>query len=376
MPKIRRLPSLLVLASALLASRSSFAEGNDGRVASQRIETDAKSYCAWVRAAAASESAPMVAPALFVGGGIVGGPDAGDGASSLPPTKRITAGASYSVSGLLRGLATSDRADADCELYRQEAVIRAFVQAYRDGESKSALEASLAVYRAAEPKAAEMFERIRAAASAGRATTVELTEAELRLDDLRTRFARNRAQLDALEKKSVPSPKDLAQALASRPAREADVEREAARIRRSTAWDLGVRGGYDRFFGVRDHVPLFATATLTINLGVLFQFGPDHRAIESREEWAKNEIEGPIDRAAQVKARLSALRTEAKSRLEATTVLSTNLEQRLGGLEAINTDAARVAANTVWFALVHAKADRSFYAALMSELDTALGGGA
>jgi hypothetical protein len=125
---------------------------------------------------------------------------------------------------------------------------------------------------------------------------------------------------------------------------------------------------------VRDHVPLFATATLTVNLGVLFQPSADRHAIEARETWATAEIEGPSDRAAQVKARLSALRTEAKSRLDATSALSADLEQRHKSLEGIGTDAARIAASTVWFALVHAKADRAFFSALLTELDTALGG--
>lgn len=144
--------AIVTLATALLTRPAGAQDTADARVASARIEMDAKSYCEWVRSAARSEAAPLVAPALFVSGGAVGGPDSGVGATALPPTGRITAGASYSVSNLFRGLATSDRAEAECALYRQEAVIKAFVQAYRDGDSKSALTASLAVYRAAEPK--------------------------------------------------------------------------------------------------------------------------------------------------------------------------------------------------------------------------------
>src|SRR5689334_131415 len=85
--------------------------------AAARIERDAKAYCEWVHAAATSEAAPLVAPALFVSGGVVNGAEASVGVSALPPTARLTAGASYSVSSLFRGLAVSDRADADCALY-------------------------------------------------------------------------------------------------------------------------------------------------------------------------------------------------------------------------------------------------------------------
>jgi hypothetical protein len=133
-----------------------------------------------------------------------------------------------------------------------------------------------------------------------------------------------------------------------------------------------LRGGYDRFFGVRDHVPLFVTATLTINTGVLFQFGADSRAVDARKAWAASQIEGPNDRAAQVATKLAALRAEAKSRVDQTTALTNDLEQRHKTLEAIGTDGARMAASTVWFALIHAKAERAFYAALLADLDIAL----
>jgi len=358
--------TVIVASLCLLLSSSSDAFAQD------RVENDASSYCTWVRNAASSQSAPLLAPALFVSGGVVGGPDAGDGASSLPPTGRVTAGASYSVSGLFRGMAIGDRADADCALYRSEAVIRSFVQAYRDGDSKSALSAALGVYQAAEPKAQEMFERVTAAASAGRATAVEITDAAMRLDELRSRSAKAKRQLDALGKKTVPSPKDLAAALAQQPGLEAEVETHLARVRKTSAWDLSVRGGYDRFFGVRDHVPLFVTATLTINTGLLFQFGADSRAVDARKTWAQNQIEGPRDRAAQVATKLAAIKAEARARVDQTSVLTNDLEQRHKTLEGIGTDNARLAASTVWFALVHAKAERAFYAALLADLDLAI----
>lgn len=359
---------LAAVASLCLLAASKEAAAQD------RVTKDASNYCEWVKSSATSQAAPLLMPALFVSGGVVGGPDAGDGASSLPPTGRVTAGASYSVSGLFRGMAIGDRADSECALYRSEVVIRSFVQAYRDGDSKAALTAALGVYQAAEPKAQEMYERVSSAASAGRATAVELTEAAMRLDDLRSRSVRARTQLDALGKKSVPSPKELSTALAAQPGLEAEVERSLARVRKTSAWDLSVRGGYDRFFGVRDHVPLFVTATLTINTGLLFQFGADSRAVEARKAWAATQIEGPNDRAAQVATKLAALRAEARARLEQTVTLSNDLELRHKTLESLGTDGARMAASTVWFALVHAKAERAFYAALAADLDVALNG--
>lgn len=364
--------SIAVSLPLVLAPAQAFAQDGAPPAPPARIEADADAFCTWARAAASSEAAPLVSPAAFVSGGVVGGPDAGLGASALPPTGRITAGASYSFSGLFRGIAVGGRADAECALYRSEAIIRAFVQAYRDGESKAALSAALAVYQAAEPRAAELFERTQAATAAGRATAVELTEAELRLDDLRTRSARTKRQLDALGKRVIPSPKEFAAALAAQPAREADVEQKLAKIRRTTAWDLSVRGGYDRFFGVRDHVPLFVTGTLTVNVGLLFQPSADDEAIASRRAWASRQIEGPIDRASQATTKLAAARTEARTRFEQTSALTASLEQRHKTLEAVGTDGARVAAGAVWFALVHARAERAFYGALIAELDQAL----
>jgi len=357
-----------------VASAGSASADESATRASSRIDADATAYCAWVRSVATSQSSTLLAPTLFASGGVVGGAEGGEGTTALPPTPRLTAGASYSVANLVRGVAVGDRADADCALYRSEAILRAFVQAFRDGESKAALAASLAVYEAAEPRGKELVERSRVAAAAGRATTLELTEIELRLDDLRARLQTAKRQRDSLAKRVLPSAKDLATALAGQPAREADVERELARIRTTSAWDLSLRGGYDRFFGVREHVPLFGVATLSVNLGLLFQPAANRRAVDARQDWARSQVDGPTDRATQVTTRLAAIRVEARERHQATGALEAELDQRMKTLEAVSTDGARVAATTVWFALVHARAQRAFYGTLIIELDEALRG--
>ena len=115
-----------------------------------------------------------------------------------------------------------------------------------------------------------------------------------------------------------------------------------------------------------------AVLAFTLNVGGLFQPAADRRAASARKAWAEAQIEGPVDRAAQAKAKLAAALVEARARLDATTELAGSLEQRDRTLEAITTDAARNAASTTWFALVHARAERAFFAALVEELAQAL----
>src|SRR5207244_12115534 len=74
-------------------------------------------------------------------------------------------------------------------------------------------------------------------------------------------------------------------------ARERESERHAARIRQSAAWDLQIRGGYDKVFGQSQKVPAFGMITLIVNPGYFWQTGADERAIEARAEAAACGIE-------------------------------------------------------------------------------------
>lgn len=337
-----------------------------------RPAADAESYCEWTRAAASSESAPLLAPSLFVSGGVVNGMEGSLGASGTSPTTRITAGASYSVSGLVKGIMIRKRASRECERYRIASRLQAFVQTYREGESAGALAAKLAVLNDGLSRAESIVERSKVLLRDGRATVDQVTDEQIRLDTLRVDIGHTKRDLDVIATRAVPNPGELSGDLRNFAQSEAAIEDDEAAIRRSSAWDLSLRGGYDRFVGVRDDTPLFGVATLTVNVGMLGQFGADARAVKSRAAWADKHIDGPSDRAHVAIHKLRAVSREAHERLTGHAALVDDLTERFRIVEGLNRDSTRAAANVLWFDLLTARADHEYLRALIVEVDAIL----
>src|SRR5262249_4419279 len=67
---------------------------------------DGDAYCVFTRSEAAADSALLFSPQLFIDYGVVNGNDVSTGAGGITaggPTQRLTAGARYSLMGLVRG---------------------------------------------------------------------------------------------------------------------------------------------------------------------------------------------------------------------------------------------------------------------------------
>jgi hypothetical protein len=269
--------ALLATLAATFASTSAYAEPPPPR-------GDAEAYCAYVDATAGSQEALLVSPQVFGSYGIVNGNDAasatGDGAASLPPTQRLTVGLRYSVTGLVQGIATRDRAHAECERYTVESDLHRFVQANREIATAAAVRAQLGVLRDALAKGKDLVQRARASVERGQGTLQDLQAVEGRYDDLSQKLATAEELLAGLpERAAVAAPAALLQ---RRDAAERKVESADGALRRLAAFDLSVRGGYDRFFGTRDNLPLFAVVSLTFTPGALAQGGYEDRAREAR----------------------------------------------------------------------------------------------
>jgi hypothetical protein len=335
---------------------------------------DAAAYCEYVTAIADSTSALDMAPVLFGTAGLVSGQDVSPGGSLLGPTRRVIAGASYSVSGLYRGIETRAGADAECRRYRAVSELHAFLESNREGATRGSLDAKLRVLDEAMPKADEMLAAARAALMQSRTTIEQVGALEVRVDALRAMAAQTRAERDAMAVAPRPPDRPIRDVLHERDEAEAEAERRQSHIRESRAWDVSVRGGYDQIFGGSvSYTPVFALVTVTASVGALWQPAADDRAVAGRVGWARRQIEGVDDRVAQAIARLQALREGDRKRIEETRVLLVDLQARWKVLQGMAGDRVAELAQYVWFDLVRTEAEHAFLTAHVADLDRMLG---
>ena len=336
------------------------------------VVRDTKAYCDWQESIADATSDPMIAPSIYVSGGYVSGADATEGASALPPTQRLIAAANYSFGGLNQGLSVRAQAKAECARYATESELRAFIERNRDGGGERALAARAKVLDDALPHAVEILESERQMLALSRLTVDELGATELRIDALRQLASDTKRDIEALASLPAAPVRPVTAVLAERDHAEEEAERADGRVRASHGWDLSIRGGYDQIFGVRDSTPLFAMATATLNLGWLFQGGANSDARDARRLLVRSEVEGLDDRVEQVTQRLRAIRRAEASRETQTAALLKDLEGRFKTVSAIPGEKARAYADIVWFDIVRARADHSYFLTHIEELDVLL----
>jgi hypothetical protein len=339
---------------------------------------DANAYCSFVGSVARSESALLLSPQLFVDYGWVNGSDATtsgtSGVTTLPPSQRLTAGVRYSLVGLLDGVTLRQRARAECRRYRAVSALRRFLVENREQVSPASLDARLAVLHGAAATARDLVAATRAAFARSRATVDELHAAELQEAQLEALTAEAEAQRAGLAgRTALPPPATLLQC--HRDA-EDDVERYDAQLRQIRAFDLTVRGGYDRVFGLRDQLPLFAVLSLTINPAALFQPSAEVEARQARVRWVRAETEGIDQKVELLTARLRATLAGERRRLVDSTVLLADVEARLRSIEAIASERLRRVRDAMWFDWVRLKAEHEFLRVHVADLAAALGEGA
>ena len=337
---------------------------------------DAPSYCQFVKGVADSLADLEQAPVLFGTAGIVSGADASPGGSILGPTTRIIAGATYSLSGLYRGVALRNGAEAECHRYALVSQLHAFLENNKEGITRRSLVAKLTVLSEALPRAEQILGATRAAMAAARANVEQVEAMQVRVEALRAEAAETRAGLLALARMPTPPDRSIASVLVDRDKAEAEAEKYDARARMSHAWDVSVRGGYDHIFGSSaNFTPIFALATVTLNIGGLFQPGAESRATEGRVGWARAEIEGADDRVEQALVRLRSLREVERKRQEETRVVLADLEARYKELSSIPGEKVLEYTAVVWFDLVKTRADHAYFEAHVADLDRLLGPG-
>jgi hypothetical protein len=265
------------------------------------------------------------------------------------------------------------RARAECKRYRSLAGLRTALETERDDRSAAALAAKLEVLEGALPRADELLGQRRAALEANLATLRDVQALELRIDQLQQETAMTRAALESIPPPKADEPQTVAALATRREDAEAEVERLDGKIRATRGWDLTLKGGYDRLLERDEDLPLFAMATLTVNLGWPFMGGANSRAVTGRKEWARRQLGGVSDYAETHALRLKALLKAERTRLQKSTSLLAVLEQRRGTIAELPGEKARECADDLWLDWVRVKAEHAYLERNVIELARLVG---
>jgi hypothetical protein len=338
-------------------------------------EADATAYCAWVGGVARSQSDLLLAPSLLVSYGYVN-ETLTAGAALTPSTQRLTAGLAHNLVGVYQGMIMRQQARADCARYRTASQLHAFLVSHKQGGAPEAFAARVAVLNAALPEAEKIAADLEAQVHAERATVEELNATQLRVDELRQLLEDARRELEAAPRLDAPRA-DISRLLRRRDLEEDEVARLEAQLRESQAFSVNLRGGYDQVFGLPKNsaVPLFAIATLTVNLGVIGQPAAEAQARTGHRALVRAQIEGLDQRVEEVRQRLRAeARAEAR-RLHQTTVLLADLEERLRSVDALpfKNEKTKRYREYLWFDWVKTHAEHDYLDADLRALQPIVG---
>lgn len=330
-------------------------------------------YCDYVSGAAASAVAQQLYPRLYVSGGLLtnadGASDLGIAGKDAGVLWRLQAGVSYSLADLAEGMAIRDRARAECALYRSQSDLFAFLARYDEPDSIPGLQAKISVLEAALPTAERILEDMRGLLLRQQATVEGVNATTLRVDGIRAELGSSRAKVAAVARKH-PVPREPAVMLmqAYRSAAAWTAERES-RVRLSRRYDLSLRAGYDRLFGVREGIPVLATLTFTYSLGSLTQPKLEAMAQQGRTGWATFGIEGIHDRVSLLLTKLRGVLDVQLRRVRETSVLLADLETRYRALDTAPGDSVRAYRDYLWFDLIRLRSEAAYLRAQTEEIE-------
>jgi hypothetical protein len=348
-----------VFAGALLACLGAGAGAAAAQPAQDEAMSEDDGYCDWVEGAASSQSAVLSSPSIF---GTFGYLDQ-TGLTAVPESTgndlRLTAGLQYSLSNLYQGAVVRARARAECERHRALGELE-LNTTFRALQARvRVLEKGMAEAQAFLNTASEDFEN-------RQASLQELTATRLRVDGLRALIVETRR----LMAESEPTRPPPAGALSNYYVAEAEVEHQEARLRRAEAWDVSVRLGYDRFLeDDTEDSPLFALASVSFNIGALFQGAGNEQAATGRARFVRA---GRGGENAAVLRRLRATAQAEQKREKETAALLADLEKQLAELEQLTSITSRRYRETLWFEWVKVKAEHEYLRTHLASLNQIL----
>lgn len=326
------------------------------------VDSRLQNYCDYVQNVGAAQAAPLLLPDLYGQAGYInaGGAVDADGVPLGEPTPRVTAGLSYSLSGVYRGTLIRKRSQVECDRARAAVTLERMAQWGPDLFSPEALDARSAVLAALLPEGEQRVKALREAVNEGQASVDELHALDVRLDALRAQVhatAEERARLQALP---PVTPSAAFAARGQLVQAEDHLEQVEASIRTSQAWEVRLRGGYDQLIGADQGVPLFGTVLVTYNLGNWWQRSANERARESRLRWAAEDRAGPHQKVGQLLLSLKTQLAAEEARLAEVQLLWTDVHTQLEGLAALATSAVRRYRDTLWFEQARLSVERAY----------------
>jgi hypothetical protein len=332
--------------------------------------------CEFVRGVAAAEADVLLGPELF---GRYGASNitelATDGNVITADKSRLTLGVNYSLGHLYQGITVRRRGDAECRRERAKAGLDAALYAGTDYAKGPALDARAQVLKSVIPEGERLVEAVREDMRKGSATAEELQAAQLRLDALRalateTALERERLPPSAAQPPAQPGLADLLQEFRTA---DDEVEQIAGRLRGAAAWDLSLRGAYDKIFQTQQNTPFTAMVMVSYNLGGLFQPSANARAREGRSHRAAEDLAGIERRASEVLRQLRAMRSAEQTRVRDVSVLTADLEQQLDAVRKLQTAKVRRFSELLWFELARLRAERTFLEVHVKDIARVLG---
>jgi len=346
------------------------------------LRAQAAGACTFVRGVADAESDVLLGPELFARYGALnlteaattGTPIAGEPAAV--EKQRLTVGVAYSLGHLYQGITVRKRGEAECRQARARAGLEAALYAGPDYAKGPALAARAEILQAAIPEGQKIVEAVRDDVRKQAATVEELEAAQLRLDALRSLLAET-----VLEREKLPpaaaqpgAQPALGELLQEYRAADDEIEQIAGRMRAAQAWDVALRGAYDRVIGTQQETPLLGMVTVSYNLGGLFQSSANARAREGRRQRAAEDLAGVDRRTAELLRQLRAMRTAEEMRSREVSVLTADLEKQLEQVRNLQTSRVRRFGELLWFELVRLRAEKAFLSVHLKDLAAVLGG--
>jgi hypothetical protein len=329
-------------------------------------------YCDYVLGSATSSIAQQLYPRLYLSGGLLTRADsvndAGTAGTGTGTLWRLQAGVSYSLADLNEGLAIRDRARAECTLYHNQSNLFAFLARYDEADSIPGLQAKINTLEEALPTAERILEEMRGLLLRQQATLEEVNATSLRVGSLRSELGSSRARVAAAARKHSVPREPVTVLMQSYQKAVGQTAESESRVRLSRRYDLSLRAGYDRLFGVRDGIPLLATLTFTYSLGSLAQPRAEALAQQGRTGWATLGVEGIHDRVAVLLAKLQGVLQEQSQRGRETSVLLADLETRYKAVEKAPGDSVRAYRDYLWFDLIRLRAEDAYLRAQTEEL--------
>jgi hypothetical protein len=333
-------------------------------LAQQAAPDEDDGYCDFVIGTASANAATLVAPELFGQFGHIEQPTFAATVDE-PSNLRALAGVRYSLTNIYSGVVTASRARAECRRHNALRALRdaadglnGVEQALRAMPRRRALMARAKVLDAAVPDAERILKRTLAQLDAQQTTAQAALATRMRVEELRALLRATRRELAELP--SMPERRALDGLFSAFRAADAEVEKQDGKLRTARAYNFNLRAGIDRYLrGPAQDLRYFAVAELSVNLGALWLGAGNHRSASGRTRYARHQPDLTPRSAIDATQAGAALELDVKA-IEQTTALVADLEAQYKVLANASSEDSRRFRETLWFALVKAKADLSY----------------